>query len=59
MKRLMDKALQVLKVQKKDQAVDAQARATEEGKPAEARQPEDWGMSPEDALRIGTVARYK
>lgn len=55
MKELMQKALTALN-QRKDAAAGGR---THGHKPAENRQAEDWGMSPEDALRVGTVARYK
>lgn len=57
MKELMQKALTVLSQRK-----DISAGAEQQGrgrKPSDASQFEDWGMSPEDALRVGTVARYK
>ncbi|MBC7182967.1 MAG: hypothetical protein H5U30_05275 [Marinobacter sp.] len=56
MKELMQKALTALN-QRRDAA--AAGDRTQGRKPAENRQAEDWGMSPEDALRVGTVARYK
>jgi hypothetical protein len=57
MKELMQKALTVLSQRK-----DISAGAEQQGrgrKLSDASQSEDWGMSPEDALRVGTVARYK
>lgn len=57
MKELMQKALTALN-QRKDIIAGPEQR-TRGRKPSDASQPEDWGMSPEDALRVGTVARYK
>lgn len=57
MKELMQKALTALSP-RKDAATGQQAQ-NRARKASEAHQPEDWGMSPEDALRVGTVARYK
>ncbi|WP_162893688.1 MULTISPECIES: hypothetical protein [Marinobacter] len=57
MKELMQKALTAFSHRKGVSAgSDERARGR---KPSDNRQPEDWGMSPEDALRVGTVARYK
>lgn len=57
MKELMHKALTALNQRK---AVDAGTQMRGRGRKfSESRQAEDWGMSPEDALRVGTVARYK
>ena len=57
MKELMQKALTALN-QRKD-ITAGQEQPSRGRKPSDASQPEDWGMSPEDALRVGTVARYK
>jgi hypothetical protein len=57
MKELMQKALTALN-QRKDATAGPEQRGRGR-KPSDASQPEDWGMSPEDALRVGTVARYK
>lgn len=57
MKELMQKALLALGTRRNESSAMDSARA--EAKRTEARTPEDWGMSPEDALRVGTVARYK
>ncbi|RKR79463.1 hypothetical protein [Marinobacter nauticus] len=57
MKELMQKALQALGTRRNESSAMDSARA--EAKRTEARTPEEWGMSPEDALRVGTVARYK
>lgn len=57
MKELMQKALTALN-QRKDVTVGSEQRGRGR-KSSESSQPEDWGMSPEDALRVGTVARYK
>ena len=56
MKELMQKALTALS-QRKDVTAAQEQRGR--GKPSDVGQSEDWGMSPEDALRVGTVARYK
>lgn len=57
MKELMQKALTALN-QRKDITAGPEQRSRGR-KSSDASQPEDWGMSPEDALRVGTVARYK
>lgn len=57
MKELMQKALSAL-AQRKSDSAEPEARAGV-GKSVDRRHGEDWGMSPEDALRVGTVARYK
>lgn len=57
MKELMQKALTALS-QRKEVAAGRQAQSNG-SKTADAHPAEDWGMSPEDALRVGTVARYK
>ncbi|WP_303286535.1 hypothetical protein [Marinobacter sp. SS8-8] len=57
MKELMQKALTAFSHRKGvSDASDERARGR---KSSDKGQPEDWGMSPEDALRVGTVARYK
>jgi hypothetical protein len=56
MREIMQKALSALS-QRKTQASEARRRSgSSVSQPASA---EDWGMSPEDALRANTVARYK
>lgn len=57
MKELMQKALTALN-QRKDATASTESRGRGR-KSSDAGQAEDWGMSPEDALRVGTVARYK
>ncbi len=57
MRQLMQKALTAFH-QLRVGAVDSEQRGRGR-KPPENRQHDDWGMSPEDALRVGTVARYK
>jgi len=57
MKGLMQKALSTLGHQKSER--QATATRSKRRKETENRQGEDWDMSPEDALRVGTVARYK
>jgi hypothetical protein len=56
-KELMQKVLTALS-QRKEVSTGRQSRDNG-GKAAEPHVAEDWGMSPEDALRVGTVARYK
>jgi len=57
MKELMQKALNTLVHQKSER--QQAATRSKPRKEAGSRQGEDWDMSPEDALRVGTVARYK
>ncbi|WP_449285108.1 hypothetical protein [Marinobacter sp. PE14] len=57
MKELMQKALTALN-QRKDATASTEPRGRSR-KSSDAGRSEDWGMSPEDALRVGTVARYK
>lgn len=57
MKELMQKALSVLEARRN--AGSAMDSARQDEKRSLARPQEDWGMSSEDALRVGTVARYK
>ncbi len=57
MRELMQKALSAL-AQRKSTGSEARLRTSAinvQVKP----QSEAWGMSPEDALRVGTVAHYK
>ncbi|MFL1466213.1 hypothetical protein ACQUWM_00995 [Marinobacter sp. DUT-3] len=57
MRELMQKALNALNQRKSaEDSVEHNHRREQPRPPA---QREDWGMSPEDALRVGTVARYK
>jgi len=57
MRELMQKALEALnQLKSAEVTVDLNRRGEQPRQPA---QREDWGMSPEDALRVGTVARYK
>ncbi|SFR41568.1 hypothetical protein SAMN04488073_0812 [Marinobacter gudaonensis] len=57
MKELMQKALTALS-QRKEVSTGRQSGGNG-SKAAEPQVAEDWGMSPEDALKVGTVARYK
>lgn len=57
MREIMQKALSAL-IQRKT-AQSAEARRSSESAVAQPTSSEDWGMSPEDALRADTVARYK
>ncbi len=57
MKELMQKALNTLVHQKS--ARQGTETRSKPRKDTSSRQGEDWDMSPEDALRVGTVARYK
>ncbi|WP_164735613.1 hypothetical protein [Marinobacter sp. NP-4(2019)] len=57
MRILVQKALDAL-----NQRKSAEGSVEHDRRSDQSRQPtqrEDWGMSPEDALRVGTVARYK
>lgn len=57
MREIMQKALSALSQRKASQVAEARRRANHAAsQPASS---EDWGMSPEDALRANTVARYK
>lgn len=57
MREIMQKALSALSHRRAAQAAEARRRSgSATSQPAS---PEDWGMSPEDALRANTVARYK
>lgn len=57
MREIMQKALSALSQRRAVQAAEARRRsASTTSQPASS---EDWGMSPEDALRANTVARYK
>ncbi len=57
MRELMQKALNALNQRKSAEgSVEHNRRSNQ---PRQPKQREDWGMSPEDALRVGTVARYK
>ncbi|MBO6851805.1 MAG: hypothetical protein ACPHQ9_00525 [Marinobacter sp.] len=57
MRDLMQKALSALNQLKNAEGSADQNRRSEPSRPSAQR--EDWDMSPEDALRVGTVARYK
>lgn len=57
MKELMQKALNAL-AQRKPDNLESDVRA-DDRKASGTRRSEEWDMSPEDALRVGTVARYK
>lgn len=57
MREIMQKALSVLSQRKTSQETEVRPRSgVATSQPASS---EDWGMSPEDALRADTVARYK
>lgn len=56
MKELMQKALTAFASRK---STAAQPHRTDMGKSRGDHQSEAWEMTPEDALRVGTVARYK
>lgn len=58
MKELMQKALSAL-AQRKSTGADVRVRTSSTIKVQVKPQSEAWGMSPEDALRVGTVAHYK
>ncbi|QSP94359.1 hypothetical protein LPB19_14410 [Marinobacter salinisoli] len=53
MKELMQKALTALTQKKTGNTQGNEAHTPR------SRQTESWDMSPEDALRVGTVSRYK
>ncbi|MDX5335313.1 MAG: hypothetical protein LPK13_04405 [Marinobacter sp.] len=57
MKELMQKALSAIEARRN--AGTTMSSNRQDSKRSEPRPQEDWGMSPEDALRVGTVARYK
>lgn len=57
MREIMQKALSALSPRKTMQAAEARRRSGTT--PSQHSSSEDWGMSPEDALRANTVARYK
>lgn len=57
MKELMQKALSAF-ASRKSTAGESHDRA-EVRKVQDEHQSDVWGMTPEDALRVGTVARYK
>ena len=57
MKELMQKALSAIEARRN--AATTMSSNRQDSKRSEPRPQEDWGMSPEDALRVGTVARYK
>lgn len=57
MREMMQKALSVLNQRKASQA--GEARRRQDHAASQPASSEDWGMSPEDALRANTVARYK
>ncbi|KPQ02494.1 MAG: hypothetical protein HLUCCO03_14810 [Marinobacter sp. HL-58] len=57
MREIMQKALSALSQRKASQAAQARRRSDQTASPSASS--EEWGMSPEDALRANTVARYK
>ncbi|EDM47577.1 hypothetical protein [Marinobacter algicola] len=57
MREIVQKALSAMSQRKTTQSTQARRRGSETTPQPEAA--EDWGMSPEDALRANTVARYK
>ncbi|MFN2360349.1 MAG: hypothetical protein ABR522_04620 [Marinobacter sp.] len=57
MREIMQKALSALSQRKASQAAGARRRPDHAA--SQSASSEDWGMSPEDALRANTVARYK
>ncbi|WP_292047637.1 hypothetical protein [Marinobacter sp.] len=57
MREIVQKALSVMSQRKTTQSSQARRRNSETTPQQESV--EDWGMSPEDALRANTVARYK
>lgn len=57
MREIVQKALSAMGQRKTTQSAQARRRASETT--TQSAPSEDWGMSPEDALRANTVARYK
>lgn len=57
MREIMQKALSALSQRKTSQAAEVRRRSG--SSVSQTASSEDWGMSPEDALRANTVARYK
>ncbi len=57
MREIVQKALSAMSQRKATQSTQARRRTSETTPQPELA--EDWGMSPEDALRANTVARYK
>ncbi|WP_197061291.1 hypothetical protein [Marinobacter sp. MCTG268] len=57
MREIVQKALSAMSQRKTTQSTQARRRTSEATPQPESV--EDWGMSPEDALRANTVARYK
>ena len=57
MREIVQKALSAMSQRKTAQSTQARRRTSETTPQPESV--EDWGMSPEDALRANTVARYK
>ncbi len=57
MREIVQKALSAMSQRKTTQSTQARRRTSETTPQQESV--EDWGMSPEDALRANTVARYK
>jgi hypothetical protein len=58
MREIVQKALSAMSQRKTAQS-SAQARQRASETAPQPESSEDWGMSPEDALRANTVARYK
>ncbi|MDC0662119.1 hypothetical protein [Marinobacter sp. SS21] len=56
MRNVIDKAMSVFGQRKSKSSRQGQSQAQSAGV---AVKPADWDMSPEDALRVGTVAGYK
>ncbi|MFO7992953.1 MAG: hypothetical protein R6U69_02210 [Marinobacter sp.] len=57
MREIMQKALSALNPRKASQVSEARRRS--DNAASRSSSSEDWGMSPEDALRANTVAQYK
>ncbi len=57
MREIVQKALSAMSQRKTAQSAGARRRVGDTA--TQSAPSEDWGMSPEDALRANTVARYK
>jgi len=57
MREIVQKALSAMSQRKTASTTESRRRAGEAT--SQSAPSEDWGMSPEDALRANTVARYK
>lgn len=58
MREMMQKALTAMSVRRDTKVADRNSRPSSSVQSASAS-PEDWGMSPEDALKASMVSGYK